>query len=180
MIVLGIDPGKSGGLAIVKGVRGQEPKLLACISVPVAPATSHDLLDVNAIISFIQSEPPDVAYIERVAAMPSIDEGNGKKRRGMGATSAFNFGGAVYTLRTCVVGLGIRIERFEAVQWKKFYGLSSKDPATGRKLEQREVKELSRQKAISIFGDKFFPNIGHHNRAEAALIANAGRMIESS
>lgn len=161
-----------------------KPRLIACISIPVARPGSDDILDVDAIISFIQSEPPDEAFIERVSPMPSIDEGvdkNGKKgRRGMGATSAFNFGGAVYTLRTCVVGLGIRLTRVEPVAWKKAHGLSSRDPATGGKLSQREVKERSRQKAIALFGEKFFPNIGHHNRAESALIANFGRMLRDN
>ncbi|HEY6029961.1 MAG TPA: hypothetical protein VIU44_05335 [Gaiellaceae bacterium] len=154
------------------------PRLIACISVPAAKPGSDDLLDVDAIISFIQSEPPDEAFIERVAAMPSQDDGKGGPRRGMGATSAFNFGGAVYTLRTCVVGLGIKLTRIEPTAWKKAHGLSSKDPATGRKLEQREVKERSRQKAIALFGERFFPNVGHHNRAEAALIANYGAMLK--
>jgi len=174
MLLLGCDPGKSGGIALL--ATGPKPRLIACISVPIAPPGSDDLLDVDAIIAFIQNEPPDEAFIERVAPMPS-DEGNGKKRRAMGATSAFNFGGAVYTLRTCIVGLGIKLTRVEPTAWKKAHGLSSKDSATGLKLDQRHVKELSRQKAIALFGDEFFPNIGHHNRAEAALIANYGAML---
>lgn len=178
MIVLGIDPGKSGGLALISGARSQHPKIIACIKVPVAPDSSDDLLDVNAIITFIQSEPPDVAYIERVTPMPSQDDGKGGERRGMGATSAFNFGGAVYTIRTIVVGLGIRLHRCETVHWKKAHGLSSKDPVTGGKLDQRAVKELSRQKAIALFGAEHFPLIGDHNKAEACLIANYGRMRE--
>lgn len=174
MIVLGIDPGKSGGLALVKGTLGQRPRLIKCARVPVAPPDSDDLLDVDAIISFVQSEPPDAAYIERVTPMPSTDKG---ERRGMGATSAFNFGGAVYTLRTCLVGLGIPLRRVEPRAWKKLYGLSSRELFTDRKFDQREVKEQSRQKAISLFGAEHFPRIGDHNVAEAALIANYGLKI---
>ncbi len=173
MIVLGVDPGKSGGLA--KVVLLPKPRLIDCISVPVGKDGSDDILDVDAILNWLQQEPPDVGFIERVSPMPSIDQTNGK-RRGMGATSAFNFGGAVYTIRTCIVGLGIKLHRVEAAAWKKTHGLSSKDE-NGRRLEQRAVKERSRQKAIAIFGDKFFPNVGHHNRAEAALIAHHGAMI---
>lgn len=174
MLLLGIDPGKNGGLAIIST---SPLEIVDCISVPHAPEGSDDLLDVHAILSFIQRNMPDLAFIERVSPMPSIDVGKGEKRRTMGATSAFNFGGAVFTLRTCVVGLGIQPKRVEAAQWKKVYGLSSKDPFTGRKLAQTEVKERSRQAAIKIFGDRFFPNKGHHNRAEAALIANYGRVL---
>lgn len=172
-IILGIDPGKTGGLALLGSAKPQ--RLIACISVPIAPEGSDDLLDVNEIISFIQSEPPDVAFIERVTPMPSADEGDGKRRK-MGATGAFHFGGAVYTLRTCVVGLGIPIRRVEPSAWKRTHGIVNKAP-DGRKLTHREAKELSRQKAISLFGDEFFPNIGHHNRAEAALIASHGAAI---
>lgn len=178
MIVLGIDPGKSGGLAIIARSPGQPPKIVDCIDVP----TDDDGVDALAVISFIQQNPPDRCIIERVAPMPSLqDQADkpGAPRRSMGATSAFNFGGAVFTLRTCVIGLGFKLIRCETSAWKKAHGLSSKDPATGERLETRAVKELSRQKALRLFanGDRYFPNIGHHNRAEAALIAAYGAML---
>ena len=174
MIVLGIDPGKSGGLAIIAGLPMQKPRIIDCIDVP----TDDDGVDALAVISFIQQNPPDLAYIERVSPMPSLPENSkGGRRQGMGATSAFNFGGAVFTLRTCVIGLGLRLVRIEPTQWKKFHGLSKLvDPANGARLEQRKVKEAGRQRALALFtnGAAYFPNIGHHNRAEAALIAAYG------
>jgi len=177
VIVLGIDPGVSGGLAIIAGSPGQQPRIIDCIGVPIG---GDDRVDVLAVISFIQQNPPDLAVVERASPMPSLQV-KGKERRGMGATSSFNFGAAVFSVRTCVVGLGIKLIQVEAVAWKKAHGLSSKDPATGEKLEQRHVKELSRQKALALFpnGDRYFPNIGHHNRAEAALIANYGTMLSA-
>lgn len=179
MIVLGIDPGKTGGLALIDGGSPRGARLIRAIDVPAPRGSSDDLLDVDAIIDFVQRGRPDVAYIERVSPMPSRDPGKKSgKRDSMGATSAFNFGGAVYTLRTCVRGLGVRLVRVETVHWKKAHGLSSRDPATGEKLIQRDVKELSRQRAIALFGPEHFPNIGHHNRAEAALIALFGLMCE--
>lgn len=178
MIVLGIDPGKSGGLALVRGSISERAVLVDCIDVPLPKGACDDLLDVRAILAFLQKTTPDVAYIERVTAMPSLEDEKGE-RRGMGATSAFNFGGAVYTLRTCVVGMQIPLKRVEVVHWKKAHALSSKD-ADGNKLGQRQVKERSRQRAIALFGESFFPNIGHHNRAEAALIAWFGLMMSRS
>ena len=174
MIVLGIDPGKRGGLAIIAG-----PPfcILACIDVPI----DDDGVDVLKVIAFIQANPPDHSFVERVAPMPSIPDEVGI-RRGMGATSAFNFGGAYHVLQACVTGLmGKKPTKIQPVSWKKYYGLSSKDIDTGRKLEQREVKEASRQVALKMFkeGDRFFPNIGHHNRAEACLIARFGAALVS-
>ena len=175
-ILLGVDPGVSGGLAIIAGSPGKPPRIIDCIKVPVDTTGRVDVLEV---ISFIQQNPPDLAIVERASAMPSIATGKGAERRGMGATSAFNFGAAVFTVRTCIVGLGIKLVQVEAQAWKKAHGLSSKDPATGLKLEQREVKELSRQKALRLFrnGERYFPLIGDHNKAESALIAAYGAML---
>lgn len=175
MIVLGVDPGKSGGLAIIAKSPQGPPRIVDCIDVP----TDDDGVDALAVIAFLHANPPDVAIIERVSPMPST-QGQGEIRQGMGATSAFNFGGAVFTLRTCVIGMGIRLIRIEPTAWKKFHGLSGlRDPATGEKLEQRKVKEASRQKALKLFanGDRYFPNVGHHNRAEACLIALCGAAL---
>lgn len=175
MIALGIDPGLSGGLALIAGPPLNQPKILDCISVP----TDEDGVDVLRVIAFIKQHPPDRAFIERVSAMPSLPDAQGV-RRGMGVTSAFNFGGAAWALRTCVIGLlGTKPTMVEPRAWKKVFGLSSRDQ-TGAKLEQREVKELSRRMALARFADgqRYFPNIGHHNRAEAALIALYGTMIQ--
>lgn len=173
-VILGIDPGKRGGLAVIAG---PPFRILACIDVPL----DDDGVDVLKVIAFIQANPPDHSFMERVSAMPSIPDEAGV-RRGMGATSAFNFGGAVFAMKACVTGLmGKKPTLIQPVSWKKYYGLSSKDPATGRKLEQREVKEASRQVALKMFreGERFFPNIGHHNRGEACLIARFGAALIS-
>lgn len=185
MIVAGIDPGVSGALAIIAGANGRDAKIIDACPMPRAGQFSDDLLDVDAIIAFFQRAKIDAAYIERVAPMPSTDPDPRTGRpagRGMGATSAFNFGGAVYTVRTCIVGLGIRLVRCESTQWKKTHGLSTKaiSAELGRKAEIREIKEASRQKAIALFGLVRFPRIGDHNIAEACLIARHGLMCENS
>ncbi len=171
MIVLGIDPGKSGGLAIIaSSPRG--PRIIDAIDVPIG---KDDRVDVIAVISFVQANPPDLAVVERVSPMPSTVD-----FKGMGATSAFNYGAAVFSVRTCVIGLGIRLIQIEPTAWKKFHELSKLvDPATGEKLEKRKVKEVGRKKALGLFanGLRYFPNIGHHNRAEACLIAVYGATL---
>lgn len=150
------------------GLPHQKPRIIDCIDVPIGP---DDYVDPLAVISFIQANPPDVAYIERVSPMPSTVDG-----KGMGATSAFNYGGAVFTLRTCVIGLGVRLVRIEPTAWKKYHGLSGLKNPDGTKPKPSQVKEAGRQKALALFGNglRYFPNMGHHNRAESCLIAAYG------
>jgi hypothetical protein len=60
-------------------------------------------------------------------------------------------------------------ELIRAQEWKKTFSLTAKGPAG---------KELSRQKALQIWGGtEWFRNKGHHNRAEAALIAEHIRRV---
>ena len=167
MRTLGIDPGKKGGLAVADGRRA----LVAAADVPL---NERGEVDVLAVIAFIQRHRPRRAVIERASAMPSTDDG----KRGMGATSAFNYGGAFHALRACVVGLGIPLYRVEASSWKAFYGLAAPRGAQERP-ERRDVKEAARERALAMFenGAELFPNKGHHNRAEAALIAAAGDVL---
>lgn len=180
MLVLGIDPGVNGALCVVRHPRGGRPRIVDCIDVP----RDDDGVEPNAVIDFIQRANPDAAYIERVSAMPSLPDPRDprKVRRGMGATSAFNFGAAVGTLRTCVRGLGVDLRKVEPVSWKKLYGLSSRDPLTKQKLSVNEVKEASRRKALSFFenAEDFVKLVKHHNRAESALIAYYGLKLATA
>lgn len=149
MIVLGIDPGLSGGLALVSGGGGVS-RLLDCIDVPTVGLDAKRRVDVIATMQFIRRHPPDFAIIERAQAMPD-----------QGASSGFNYGRAVGALEACMTGLLIPNETCESRAWKKANGLAGSD------------KELSRQRAIRLFpdGHRFFERKKDHNRAESALIA---------
>ncbi len=167
-IYLGIDPGLSGGIALIKGTRDQRPTLINAIDIPAVGQGAKRRVDPHPVISFIQDCPPDYAFIERAQAMPD-----------QGSSSGFNYGRAVGYLECCVLGLGIPLEVVEPSKWKKAHGLSSKT-ADGRKLETREVKELSRQKALMLFPEsaKLLARVMDHGRAESILIANFGRMLK--
>lgn len=151
MIVLGIDPGLSGGLALIES--GARPCLLACRDVPTAGEKAKRRVLVPAVLSFIGNKVPDHAFIERAQAMPE-----------QGSSSGFIYGRAVGALEACIAGMQIPWTVIEAVAWKKSNGLIKRG------------KEDSRQRAIMLFGDEFFPLKLHHNRAEAALIAWHGLM----
>lgn len=155
MIALGIDPGLTGGLCIVAG--GSAPRVIDCIDVPTTGADSKRRVDVHAVITFIQNNPPDFAFIERAQAMPD-----------QGASSGFNYGRAVGRLEACVEGLCIPLETVEPTAWKKAHGLIKRE------------KEDSRQRAIMLFpaAHAFFARKMDHGRAEAALIAHYGLKLK--
>lgn len=166
MIVLGIDPGLTGGLACVVGLPGEKARLLDAGDIPTTGEKAKRRVDVLAVMQWIRQHAPDHAVIERAQAMPSLPDKNGI-RRGMGASSSFNYGRAVGALETCAEGLLIPLTVIESTAWKKAHALIK----TG--------KEDSRQRAIKLFpgNHSFFARKMDHGRAEAALIAWYGLML---
>src|SRR6516165_8192110 len=82
--VLGVDPGISGGLAIVEITDGAAPALVGCIDIPVVGTGAKERVDVAAIRNFIERHKPTRVFIERAQAM-----------RKQGVSSAFKYGRAV-------------------------------------------------------------------------------------
>ena len=70
MRVLGVDPGISGGLAVVEITDGAAPALVECIDIPVVGTGAKERVDVAAIRNFIDRHKPIRALIERAQAMP--------------------------------------------------------------------------------------------------------------
>jgi len=79
--VLGVDPGISGGLAIVEITDRAAPVLVECIDIPVVGTGAKERVDVAAIRNFIDRHKPIRALIERAQAMPK-----------QGASSGFKYG----------------------------------------------------------------------------------------
>lgn len=160
MIVLGIDPGLSGGLAIVSGMPGERARLLDAIDVPTSGEKAKRRVVAAKVIAFIMKHKPDYAFIERAQAMPD-----------QGASSGFIYGRAVGALEACAEGCQVSLDVIESTAWKKAHGLIK----TG--------KEDSRARALRLFSadaDRFFDRKKDHNRAEAALIALYGLMLQRS
>lgn len=169
MIVLGIDPGLSGGLALVAGAAGRL-RLIDAMDIPVHGEGATRRVHVSAVLDFIQRNAPDRGVIERAQAMPD-----------QGASSGFIYGRAVGALEACVEGLGLRLDVIEASAWKKFHGLSRKALSESLTRAQRVTafKEMSRQRAIMLFAGNhgLLDRKRDHNRAEAALIASYGTTL---
>ena len=150
MKVLGIDPGLSGGLAVVEGGR-----LLGVIDVPTTGEKAKRRVHVAGVLAFLQKHCPDHAVIERAQSMPE-----------QGSSSGFIYGRAVGALEAIVEGMQIPLTVIESVHWKKAHALIKRG------------KEDSRQRAIKLFPAAVgFERKLDHNRAEAALIAWYGAML---
>jgi len=156
MRVLGVDPGISGGLAVVEITDGAAPVLVECIDIPVVGAGAKERVDVTAIRNFTDRHKPIRALIERAQAMPK-----------QGASSGFKYGRAVGAIEAAITLSSIPVEIIEPSAWKKFWKLPGKD------------KESGRQKALQLFpaAHATLARKRDHNRAESALIALYGARL---
>ena len=148
--VLGIDPGISGGLAVIEIADRAAPVLVECIDIPVVGTGAKERVDVTAIRNFIDWHKPIRALIERAQAMPK-----------QGASSGFKYGRAVGAIEATIALCSIPVEIIEPGAWKRHWHLPGKD------------KESGRQKALQLFPDAHaaLARKRDHGRAEAMLIA---------
>src|SRR6516164_8318269 len=92
-LILGIDPGVRGGLALVEINDGIAPQLVDAIDIPVTGVGAKERVDVLTIRNWIAQLAPQHALIERAQAMPK-----------QGASSGFKYGraiGAIEAVITC-------------------------------------------------------------------------------
>ena len=113
-LVIGIDPGKSGGIGIISDDGNYAIKM---------PETERDLFEYlrdNAEGAF--------CLIEKVHAMP-----------GQGVTSMFNFGMSYGSLRMAIVAAGIPFETVTPQKWQKTLGCLTKGD---KNVSKRKAQEL--------------------------------------
>ena len=154
MIVLGVDPGIHGGLAIVSIINeAAEPFLTDVCDIPVAGVAAKERVDAIELRNWVEAHKPQHAFIERAQAMPK-----------QGISSAYKYGRSVGCIEGVIAACEIPLTIIEPSAWKKFSGLRGSD------------KELSRQRALQLFPDAhgFIARKKDHGRAEAALIALYG------
>jgi crossover junction endodeoxyribonuclease RuvC len=147
MRVIGVDPGQSGGLAILHNGR-----LVKACRMPVVKIRGKAQIDARAVVSWWGDclVPFDVAVIEAVHAMP-----------GQGVSSSFQFGRMLGGIESLIYSTGARVEYVAPALWKKAMGLSSDKQAS---LDAAKVRFGSAADALL----KFKADEGI---AEAALIA---------
>lgn len=160
MYVLGIDPGFSGGLAIVQkienlpkfakttSVLNPSTRLVATLKTPKRRVNGSNKLIPEEIMEFLRKYPIDFACIEDVGAMP-----------GQGVVSMFTFGYVTGHVTGLVTSQKIKIVRASPSVWKASMGLS-------------RDKEASVRFANQIYGTDF--KYRDEGIAEAALLAHFG------
>jgi crossover junction endodeoxyribonuclease RuvC len=149
-VVVGIDPGIHGALAVVELDTGAVPQLIDVLDVPTIGAGAKERVHVLPLRDYLEFHAPAHALIERAGSMPK-----------QGVASTYKYGRAVGALEAVIACCGIPLSLVEPSIWKKFHGLIGKD------------KEASRQRVLQLFpaAHKLFARKLDHQRAEAVLIA---------
>lgn len=148
MIIIGIDPGLTGAMAMLGGFNGTS---IGVWDLPVSRENKRTWIDGGALLKMIR---PDwkplaaVAYIESVHAMPQ-----------QGISSAFQFGTSFGSILGALQVMGIPIVFATPHQWKKDLNLA------------RE-KSSALDRARLLFPGVVLNLKKHEGRAEALLIAH--------
>jgi crossover junction endodeoxyribonuclease RuvC len=150
-IVVGVDPGLTGAIALVGGERGE--RLVEVMDMPVKRVgkAKREELDVEALryMLALARRRADVLVMERQGAAP-----------GQGVSSTFKLGAQYGMLHGMAIVMGFRVERVSPAEWKAALRLGAD-------------KERSREAAMKAWpaDQVFFARVKDHGRAEAALIA---------
>jgi crossover junction endodeoxyribonuclease RuvC len=152
MIVMGIDPGASGAIAVIR------EREVEVVDMPVGQIlvgkTKRKRISPEMLAHDIRAFMPfDVAYIEEVNALPR-----------QGVSSVFTFGQAHGLVLGVVASLGVRIVRVRPQLWQKTVAARGDPRPRALELYPSMVPELKR--------------IKDEGRADAILIAHCGLMME--
>ena len=151
MKIIGIDPGLSGGIAIL-----ENNKVVNMFDMPVMSEGKKNKRQLNSaqlvslIKANIKSNEEIAVVVEQVNAMP-----------GQGVTSMFNFGQTFGAIKGVCAALELSIFFVRPAKWKKHFELinSSKDSSRTKVIEMYPTlsNQLSKKKDV--------------NKSDAILIA---------
>lgn len=157
MIVLAVDPGLSGAVAVVRDAR-----LLAVVDLPAeavigAPFVKNRIAcaELAVVLRELRAEHSDgaeLAVVEQVAAMPK-----------QGTASTFSLGDTAGAIRGVLAALGMPHRFVPPKVWKAHFGLG-KDKDQARTVASQLFPQHAAQ----------WLRVRDHNRAEAALIGRYG------
>jgi crossover junction endodeoxyribonuclease RuvC len=146
-IILGIDPGVSGALALL--VNGE----VHVIDMPVVEVRGKRLIDATAVRRAIMEGfqyLPNMIVLEHVQGV-----------QGSGATSAFSFGRGFGIVEGVVAGLGLPLTLVRPTIWTKALGVS-RDKGQHRLTASRLWPRQS----------QLFARVKDDGRADASLLAH--------
>lgn len=146
---VGIDPGKSGGIAWLNPDG-------SCAHMVDMPDTEHAIFEALSGVSFAHHKM--VAVIERVHSFP-----------GQGVASSFTFGMGYGGLRMALIALGIPFEEVEPSKWQNQLDIP---PRRKRQGKRKEESKSHFKKRLIARAEQVFPGERVTNKtADALLIA---------
>lgn len=126
MLILGIDPGCSGALALIRDTG----EYVTHLNMPTIKVGSKTRVNGAAISAFLAEHTIHEAFLEQVGSMP-----------GQGVSSTFTFGHAAGLVEGVITGQRIPMTLVTPQAWKKTAGLIGKD------------KDAARSRAVQMFPD---------------------------
>lgn len=132
-LILGIDPGKSGGLSVID----ENMNLIATYSMPTVKVNGKDKVCPKGVNTILDQYDIEVAVIELVGARP-----------GQGVVSMFSFGDSYGVVRALAEVHAVTVIYARPQEWKGFQYLSG--------LSKEQVAEIAFNlfKAPGIYGRK--------------------------
>lgn len=147
-MIIGIDPGKSGGVAAV----GAGGEWLGGMRMPTLKHGKRELVDVRRLaywgLDVVASHGVLHIVIEQVSAMP-----------GQGVTSMFNFGRHTGSVESWALQWNVPVHWVTPARWKKSFGLS------------RDKRASLDRARLEFGGDPLWDVLANDGIAEAGLIA---------
>ena len=145
-MILGIDPGLDGGIALLEG---NAIALLETIPTEPKGGFIKRQVDAQKLSNILRVYPISVCYLERVASRP-----------GQGVGSVFSFGDTYGAIRGVLGALNIPTYTVAPQTWKKELKISSKDDSLKAIKELYPLLKMRKK---------------DHNIAEALLLALYGK-----
>lgn len=150
MIVIGIDVGFSGAIAILNNT-----KIKDLIDMPILKVSKKTHLDANRVKNIMIDSKAEHVFIEKAQAMP---------KQGIASTASYMKSAGI--IEGVCVGLGIPYTLVTPQAWKK-------EMMQGMGKE----KEASIFRAKQLYPDIDFPRKKDHGKADALLIALYGTRV---
>lgn len=123
MKIMGIDPGKNGGICILD----QSGEVLTLIKMPATPSDLYNFL--------VEHSDCNACVLEKVGGMP-----------GNGGSAMFNFGKGYGWLEMALIACKIKTVTVTPQKWQKYYQLGSSSSCT-----HTEWKNKLKAKAQQLF-----------------------------
>lgn len=157
MIVLGIDPGLDGGLALID----EMPHRLLLEPMPTLPGGKRELDD-QKLAELLRAWAPGHVFIERVHAMPK-----------QGVSSSFRFGEGCGVIRGIIAALGLPHTYVTPQAWMKV--MLAGGPTRGDKgVAMKRCAELW---PGTDFRASARARLPHSGLCDSALLAEYGRRL---